>query len=121
MFDKQIILLYFLLFSITTSSLFADKIHDESYPEKKVAAEKQFDSLQKSQPLNLEVDPNFIEESEKQQNAINEKNVQVFSNVFKDQRGEKDVSMGSGVLLKNESISPEAIDGAEISIKVKTN
>ncbi len=120
MFVKRVRLFYLLVFLISTTSLFAERIDDESYPVKKVTAEKQFESEKGIQPLNLTVDPEVIEASEKL-NSSNEKNDQVFSNVFKDQRGEKDVSMGSGVLLKNESISPEAIDGAEISIKVKTN
>lgn len=72
------------------------------------------------EPLNLKVDPEIINESEEQQNAATKKNDQLLPDVFKDKLEHK-ISIEGGMLINDKSNKSEIIDGAGMSLKVKTN
>lgn len=113
MINKKFSLLSPLLISMSAANLCANELDKEStLPDGQI----------KTKSLNLEIDPTDFEETTEQQNTLsqNKKNP-LLPDIFKDQRKEKGVSMNGGILMKNEAIDPESMDGAEISIKVKTN
>ena len=80
----------------------------------------QTDSSQISKPLNLTVDPVIIEESKEQHNAVINKNEQLLPDIFKEQPEHK-LSIDGGMLINDKAHKSEIIDGAGMSIKVKTD
>jgi len=100
--------------------MYANERSDESYQETEVKAETQHDSLQTIKPLNLTIDPDIIKESKEQQNAVIKKGDQLLPDIFKD-KPEHKISIEGGVLLNDKATKSEIIDGAGMSIKVKTD
>lgn len=112
-------LLILLYISINSNNVYADERSGESHQETKVKADTQHDSLQTIKPLNLTIDPDIIKEPKKQQNAVIKKSDQLLPDIFKDEQEHK-ISIEGGVLVNDKSTKSEVIDGAEMSIKIKT-
>ena len=112
-------LLVLLYISTSSNSVYANENSDESYQKTKVKVDTQHDPSQISKPLNLTVDPGIIKESNEQQNAVIKKSDQLLPNIFKD-KPEHKISIDGGMLINDKANKSEIIDGAGMSIKVKT-
>lgn len=113
-------LLILLYISISSNSVCANEHDDKLFQEKKPEVSIKSGSSQITKPLNLTVDPDIINESKEQQNAEIKKSDQLLPNIFKD-KPEHKLSIEGGVLINDKATKSEIIDGAGISIKVKTN
>ena len=112
-------LLVLLYISINSNSVYANENSDESYQETKARVDTQHDSSQITKPLNLTVDPDIIKEPNEQQNAVFKKSDQLLPDIFKD-KPEHKISIDGGMLINDKANKSEIIDGAGMSIKVKT-
>ena len=112
-------LLILLYISISLNGVYADESSDESYQETKARVDIQHNSSQITKPLNLTVDPGIIKETEEQQNAVIKKSDQFLPDIFKE-KPEHKISIDGGMLINDKSNKSEIIDGAGMSIKVKT-
>lgn len=119
MFNNRLLLLILtLIFSVSSG---ANESDDTAHLDEQPAADTQADLPQKSQLLNLSIDPQIIKEPEASRNSITKQSNQLLPDIFRDKQTEKDVSMKSGFITNDDGASSEFLDGAEISIKVKTD
>lgn len=114
---RVIILLILLYISISSNSVCADQHDDELVQKIKLEADTQTDSAQTTKPLNLALDPDIIKE---QQNADLQKNEQLLPDIFKE-KPEHKITIDGGMLINDKATKSEIIDGAGMSIKVKTD
>lgn len=113
-------LLILLYIPISLNGVCANEHDDELLPEKQSETGSKSASSQITKPLNLTVDPDIINESKEQQNAEIKKSEQLLPNIFKNEPEHK-ISLDGGMLINDKATKSEIIDGAGMSIKVKTD
>jgi len=94
--------------------------NDELYQEIKPELGIKSGSSQITKPLNLTIDSDIIKESKEQHNAVIKKGDQLLPDIFKD-KPEHKISIDGGMLINDKANNSEIIDGAGMSIKVKTD
>ena len=113
------VLLLLLFITTSSNSVCANEHDDKLFQEQKPEVSIKSDSSQITKPLNLKIDPDIIKESKEQQNAVIKKSHQLLPNLFKD-KAEHKISLDGGVITTDKANKSEIIDGAGMSIKVKT-
>jgi len=117
---RVFILLILLYISISSNSVCANEQNDKLFQEQKSEAGIKSGSSQITKPLNLTIDPDIINESKEQQNAVIKKSDQLLPNIFMD-KPEHKISIEGGTSINDKSTKSEMIDGAEMPIEVKTD
>lgn len=112
--------LLLILIVMNYTAVYADMHDSQSSQTKQIETGAQPDLSQNTQVLNLTIDPDIIKESEEKQKTANKKNNPLLPDIFKNQK-QNNISMESGLLINDEAVQSEIIDGAEISIKVRTD
>lgn len=111
--------LFILLYiSISSNSAYSIEFDDELLQEKEPDVSMKTSSSKITKPLNLTIDPDIINESKGQQNAVIKKTDQLLPDIFK-VKPEHNLSIDGGILINDKTNKSEIIDGVGISTKIK--